>query len=204
MGRRRIKVTVCNVPIQLSGDILAAFLSDYEDVEDYTIMKSTSGTAHGDYTFTMCLNSGGFQAIPHTVEYKDQAMLVVVEGRKPQCCKQIGHFSQSCPQKPTTSAAQTAATTSLAQTRVNISPSKTTSSPATTIPNTANIPQTETGDNPNNKEEEEWTQVMRGKKSLPKAPKSPTAKTTDIKNTESEKRKLKKQRKRKKKPTQKQ
>ena len=54
MGRRRIKVTVCNVPIQLSGDVLAEF----------TTMKSPSGTAHGDYSFTMCLNRGGFQAIP--------------------------------------------------------------------------------------------------------------------------------------------
>ena len=85
MGRRRIKVTVCNVPIQLSGDVLAAFLSDYGDVKEYTTMKSSSGTAHGDYSFTMCLYRRGFQAIPHTVDYEDQAMLVVVEGRKPQC-----------------------------------------------------------------------------------------------------------------------
>ena len=74
-----------NVPIQLSGDVLAAFLSDYGDAEDYTIMKFASGTVHGDYTFTMCLNRGGFQAIPYTVEYEDQAMLVLVEGQKQQC-----------------------------------------------------------------------------------------------------------------------
>ena len=115
MGRRRIKVTVCNVPIQLSGDVLAAFLSDYGDVEEFTTMKSPSGTAHGDYSFTMCLNRGGFQAIPHTVEYEDQAMLVVVEGRKPQCwhCKQIGHFARSCPQKTTNTTVTTTTTSTV-------------------------------------------------------------------------------------------
>ncbi len=83
MGRRRIKVTMCNVPIQLSGDVLAAFLSDYGDVEDFTTIESSSGTAHGDYSFTMCLNRGGFHAIPHTLDYEDQVMIVLIEGRKP-------------------------------------------------------------------------------------------------------------------------
>ena len=50
MGKRRIKVTVCNVRIQLSGDILAAYLSELSAVEDM-IVKSSSGTAHGDYIF---------------------------------------------------------------------------------------------------------------------------------------------------------
>ena len=121
MGRRMIKVTVCNVPIQLSGDVLAAFLSDYGDVEDFTTMTSSSGTAHGDYSYTMCLNRGGFQAIPHTLDYEELAMLVVVEAWKPRCwhCKQIGHFSRSCPQKitnttvTTTSTPQTTATTTI-------------------------------------------------------------------------------------------
>ena len=75
---------MCNVPIQLSGDILAAILSDYEDIEDFMTMKSSSGMAHSDYSFTMCLNRGGFQEIPHTLDYEDQAMMVVVEGRKLQ------------------------------------------------------------------------------------------------------------------------
>ena len=76
---------MCNVPIQLSADVLATFLSDFGDVEDFVTMKSSSGTVHGDYSFTMCLNRGGFQAIPHTLDYEDQVMMVVVEGRKPQC-----------------------------------------------------------------------------------------------------------------------
>ena len=99
MGKRRIKVTMCNVPIQLSGDVLVVFLSDFGDVEDFSTIKLSSGTAHGDYFFTMCLNRVGFQAIPHTLDYENQVMLVVVEGRKLQCwhCKQLGHFSRSCP-----------------------------------------------------------------------------------------------------------
>ncbi len=39
--------------------------------------------------------------------------------------------------------------------------------------------ETESGNDPSNKDEEGWTQVTRGKKSPPKAPKSPPAKTTD-------------------------
>ena len=67
----------------------------------------------------MCINRGGFQAISHTVDYEDQVMMVVVEGRRPQCwnCKQLGHFSESCPQKTTkntTSPSSTAATTTTA------------------------------------------------------------------------------------------
>ena len=52
-------------------------------MEDVMTAKSTSGTAHGDYFFAMCLNRGGFQAIPHTLDYEDQVMMVVDEGRRP-------------------------------------------------------------------------------------------------------------------------
>ena len=54
MGRRRIKVTVCNVPMQINREVLAAFLSDYGNVEDVIKAKSTNGTAHGDYFFLPC------------------------------------------------------------------------------------------------------------------------------------------------------
>ena len=114
LGRRRIKITVCNVPIQLNEEVLAAFLSTYWDIEEVTKAKSPNGTAHGDYLFTMCLDKGVFMAIPHTVDYESQVMTVVVEGRKPQCwnCKQLGHFSKSCPQKTTkTTTTTTTATT---------------------------------------------------------------------------------------------
>ena len=51
-GQGRIRVTVCNVPIQLNGDVLTA----YSGVEDITTSKSFCGTAHGDYLVTMCLD----------------------------------------------------------------------------------------------------------------------------------------------------
>ena len=47
---------MCNVPIQLNEEVLAAFLSTYGDIEEVTKAKSPSGTAHGDYLFTMCLD----------------------------------------------------------------------------------------------------------------------------------------------------
>ena len=206
--RGRIGVTVCSVPAQLSGGVLAAFLSDCGGVEEYTTMKSFSGTAHGDYSFTMCLNRGGFQAIPHTVDYEDQAMLVVVEGRKPQCwhCKQIGYFARSCPQKTTnTTVTTTTTTTSTASTTAKATivatSTKTPLVNNTPVPSTAtaNNPektntQTETGNDPNNKDEEGWTQVARGKKSPSKAPKSPPTKTTDTEGgKENQKKRKKKQ-----------
>ena len=39
-GQRRFKVTVCNVSMQLNGDIIAAYLSSYGGVEDYTQITS--------------------------------------------------------------------------------------------------------------------------------------------------------------------
>ena len=94
---------MCNVPIQLNGDVLAAFFSEYGDIEDIITSKSSSGTAHGDYIVTMSLNRKGFQATPQTLDYEEQTMMVIVEGRKPQCwfCKELGHFSRPCPQKTT-------------------------------------------------------------------------------------------------------
>ena len=119
----------------------------------------------------MCLNRGGFQAIPNTVDYEDQAMLVVVEGRKPQCwhCKQIGHFARSCPQKTTnttvtTTTTSTASTTAKATivsttTKTTLVSAATDNTPVPSTSATPNKPEktntpTETGNDPNNKDEE--------------------------------------------------
>ena len=56
---------MCNVPIQINEGVLAAFLSNYGDVEDVIKAKSTNGTAHGDYLFPMCLNRGGYGHTPY-------------------------------------------------------------------------------------------------------------------------------------------
>ena len=159
MGRRKIRITVCNVPIQLNEEVLAAYLVKYREIEEITKPKSINGTAHGDYIFTMCLDRGGFTAVPHIIEYENQVMTVVVEGRKPQCwnCKQLGHFSKSCPQKttksttPATTTANTTTTTTIAA-----------AAAATTKTIAATNETTETGENPD--KEEGWTQVVRGGK----------------------------------------
>ena len=59
----------------LNGDILDAFLSSFGGVEDSTLITSVSGTANGDYVFTMILNTGVFHATPHTITYKDTTMM---------------------------------------------------------------------------------------------------------------------------------
>ena len=163
MGRRRIRITVCNVPIQLNEEVLAAYLYEYVDIEDITKAKSTNG----DYIFTVIISSpcvwtdGGFTAIPHTLEYESQVMTVVVEGWKPQCwnCKQLGHFSKSCPQKTTKTIIQPTTTTTIITT---IAAAATTTTKRITTA-TSESPKPETGDHPD-KEKEGCTQVQDGGK----------------------------------------
>ena len=176
MGRRRIRVTVCNVPIELNEEVLAAYLCKHGDIENIIKAKSSTGTAHGDYVFTMCLDRGGFGTIPHTIENETQVMTVVVEGRKPQCwnCKQLGHFFKSCPQK-IMQPGQTVATTAVAA-------AATTSSTKATATVACESPNAETGDHPN-KDEEGWTQVQKGKQKKASA-KANTTTTVITKTTE--------------------
>ena len=58
-GKRKIKIIVCNVPIQLNEEVLAAYLSGYGDIEEVVKAKSANETAHGDYIFTMFPDMGG-------------------------------------------------------------------------------------------------------------------------------------------------
>ena len=154
---------MCNVPIQLNEEVLAAYLSGYGDIEEVVKAKSVNGTAHGNYIFTMCLDRGGFMAIPHTLDYESQVMTVVVEGRKPQCwnCKQLGHFSKSCPQKTTK-------TTTTKTTTTTIAAAAAAAAAAATTVLTSESPKPETEDHPD-KDEEGWTQVVSGgKKKTPR------------------------------------
>ena len=172
MGRRKIRITVCNVPIQLNEEVLAAYLVKHGEIEDITKATSVNGTAHGDYIFTMCLDRGGFTAIPHVIEYEHQIMTVVVEGRKPQCwnCKQLGHFSKSCPQKTTkTTPATTTTTTETTTNTTNTTTTIAAAATAATEVNKKETPKAKTGDSPD--KEEGWTQVVKGggrKRLLPK------------------------------------
>ena len=88
-GQRWIKATVCNVSMQLNGDVLAANLSSYGSVEDYTLITSAHGKEYGDYVFTKISDRGGFNSIPHIISYRETTMTVIIEGRKLLCwnCK---------------------------------------------------------------------------------------------------------------------
>ena len=101
-GTRRLRVTVCNVPAIITGEVLAAYLSAYGHVEEFNLLRSPAGTAYGDYAFRLCLTRDGFKAIPETLICGDRRMMVMVEGRRPRCwgCKQIGHIAKFCPQRP--------------------------------------------------------------------------------------------------------
>ena len=126
LGTRRIRVTVCNVPAFITGEVLAAFLSTYERVEEINLLRSAAGTAYGDYVSRMRLTREGFQAIPETIVSRDRQMMVVAEGRRPRCwsCKQLGHISKFCPQKDppkTPAAAAATVTTATAATAATVS-----------------------------------------------------------------------------------
>ena len=101
-GTRRLRVTVCNVPVIITGEVLAAYLSAYGHVEEFNLLRSPAGTAYGDYAFRLCLTRDGFKAIPETLICGDRQMMVMVEGRRPRCrgCKQVGHIAKFCRQRP--------------------------------------------------------------------------------------------------------
>ena len=120
-GTRKLRVTICNVPAHITGEVLAAYLSSYGQVEEYNLLRSPAGTAYGDYAFRLCLTRDGFKAIPETLISGGRQMIVMVEGRRPRCwsCKQIGHISKFCPEKTenaVAAAAAAAATTTTAST----------------------------------------------------------------------------------------
>ena len=119
LGTRRIRVTICNVPAFITGEVLAAFLSAFGCVEEINLLRSAAGTAYGDNMFRLSLTWEGFQAIPEIIISRERQMMVIVEGRRLRCwsCKQLGHISKFCPGKnPPNAAAATAATETAATT----------------------------------------------------------------------------------------
>ena len=157
--------------MQLNGDVIAAYLSSYGGVEDYTQIKSAHGTAYSDFTFPMILDRGGFNAIPHTISYWDTMMTIIVEGRKPLCwnCKQLGHFLRSCPQKDTIATNKMTANDTTNTTNYTTNTTVKTTTTTTAAKEKAN---TDTGVQPH--KEEGWTLVKVGKKK-----KSSPTKTTE-------------------------
>ena len=111
-GTRRLGVAICNIPAHITGEVLAAYLSAYGQVEEFHLLRSPAGTAYGDYTFRLCLKRDGFKVIPETLISGDRQMIVMVEGQRPRCwsCKTIGHIAKFCPEKPGNVATTTAST----------------------------------------------------------------------------------------------
>ena len=153
-GTRLIRVTVCSVPVQLNGDVIAAYMSANGNVKEIIMVCSADGTAHDDFVLNICLNKEGFQAISYILTYQNQQVMVVVEGRRPLkwSCKQQGHFARICPQKWLNNN----------QTSSNISNNS--SNQEKTISPTTN-PAPKPGNHP--KPEAEWTQVTgKGKRTI--------------------------------------
>ena len=150
-GTRRLRVTICNVPAHITGEVLAAYLSAYGQVEEFNLLRSPTGTAYGDYAFRLCLTRNGFKAIPETLISGDRQMMMMVEGRRPRCwsCKQIGHIAKFCPEKPENAAATTASTAT------------------TTISKTAEA-QDPGQVQPKTNDQEGWSEVTRKRRGSPK------------------------------------
>ena len=159
-GTRRLRVTVCNVPAIITGEVLAAYLSAYGQVEEFNLLRSPAGTAYGDYAFRLCLTRDGFKAIPETLVCGDRQMIVMVEGRRPRCwgCKQIGHIAKFCPPRPENK--EKASATSTAITKDTAA--------ATTITINKEAEAQGPGQVQPKNNQEGWTEVTRKRKGSPK------------------------------------
>ena len=164
-GTRRLRVTICNVPAIITGEVLAAYLSAFGQVEEFNLLRSPAGTAYGDYAFRLCLTRDGFKAIPEMLISGDRQMIVLVEGRRPRCwgCKQIGHIAKFCPQRPENQKEKTTSTTTTTTT--------TTGDAAATITNTVRKEAEAKGPGPAQlkpSNQEGWTEVARKRRGSPK------------------------------------
>ena len=158
-GTRRLNVTICNIPASFTGEVFAAYLSSYGQVEEYKLLRSPAGTAYGDYAFRMYLTRDGFKAIPEILISGDRQMIVMVEGRRPRCwsCKQIGHISKFCSEKPENAATAAAATATT-----------TTVSTATTTSSKTAEAQDPSQGQPKTNDKEGWSEVTRKRRGSPK------------------------------------
>ena len=153
-GTRRLRVTVSNVPAYITGEVLAAYLNAFGQVEEFNLLRSPAETAYGDYAFRLCLTKDGFKVTPEILICGDRQMMVMMEGRRPRCwaCKQIGHIAKFCPQKNENAAATT--TTDSAATTTTISKQAEAQGPSQVQPKT--------------NDQEGWTEINRKRKGSPK------------------------------------
>ena len=101
LGCRRTKVKVFGIPPTLEPDHVAAYLSEFGDVEAMSPLYGKSGIQVSDYAFTLNLRREMFDAIPDTIQFMKHRLTVVVEGRKPHCraCGKQGHLARNCPER---------------------------------------------------------------------------------------------------------
>ena len=76
-GTRRIKVTICDILVQLNENVLGAYMSAFCGVEKVTTVHSVDGMAHDDFDLNISLN----RDIPLILIYRDQQVMLVVESR---------------------------------------------------------------------------------------------------------------------------
>ena len=187
MGTRRVRVTIYNVPVTITREVLAAFLSKYGRVEESNLLRSAAGTAYGDHVFRLCLTREVFQGITEVIISRERQMMVEVEGRRPRCwsCKRLGHISRFCPKKDAPKAAASTASTTTTTTA--------TITTATISSKTSSPTAKESGQVQPKKVEEGWTEVTRKqRRSLKKtddksATATATATASPAKSTESNK-----------------
>ena len=76
-----IRVTVYSVLMQFNGDVIAAYMSAYDNVKEVTIVRSADGTARCDFVLNICLSKESF----HIFTYHGQKMIVAVNSRRLLC-----------------------------------------------------------------------------------------------------------------------
>ena len=47
-GTRRLRVTICNVPAYITGEVLASYLSAFGEVEEFNRLRIPAGTVYGN------------------------------------------------------------------------------------------------------------------------------------------------------------
>ena len=85
------------MPVDVPGTYWIPSLVPYGWVEEFTPLRGESGIVNGDYTFHLCLKMEGFQVILDTIQFRNQQMVVVVEGQRPHCW--LWHLGRAFPQK---------------------------------------------------------------------------------------------------------
>ena len=77
-------MTISNGPVSLLGHALSSFLSKYGSVEEVNTIRGSIGAIDWDYSFLICLKSGGGQGNPRH-NHNNWQMRVIVGGRQLNC-----------------------------------------------------------------------------------------------------------------------